>query len=88
MATHGRLGEPLGDHVRLMSEVVVDIPAEAVADEGVDEARREQHRERHGEGGEQGEPAPQAHFSRSEYPTPRTVWISRGSPPSSVLRRR
>ena len=26
--------------------------------------------------------------SRSEYPTPRTVWIKRGSPPSSVLRRR
>ena len=26
--------------------------------------------------------------SRSTYPTPRTVWISRGSPSASVLRRR
>ena len=29
-----------------------------------------------------------AHRSRSAYPTPRTVWITRGSPPASVLRRR
>ncbi len=59
-----------------------------IADQCVDQARGEQHRERDRQRGEQGEPAAQAHFSRSEYPTPRTVWISRGSPPSSVLRRR
>ena len=29
-----------------------------------------------------------SHDSRSAYPTPRTVWISRGFPPTSVLRRR
>ena len=38
------------------------------------------------------QPQPQAHDvitpDRSEKPTPRTVWIRRGSPPASVLRRR
>ena len=42
---------------------------------------------RDGERGEQHQAAPVAH-DPSMKPTPRTVWISRGSPPSSVLRRR
>ena len=71
-----------------MTQVVVDVATKSVANQGVDEAGREQHGERDGEGGEEGQPAAKAHFSRSEYPTPRTVWIRRGSPPSSVLRRR
>ena len=79
---------PLGDHVGLVAQVVVDVAAQPVTDQDVDESRGEQHRERDRQRREQREPAAQGHFSRSEYPTPRTVWISRGSPPSSVLRRR
>src|SRR6185295_7077251 len=35
-----------------------------------------------------GETSAKAHGSRRAYPTPRTVWISRGLSPASVLRRR
>jgi hypothetical protein len=59
----------------------------------------ERYREADCEGGEQDDPARQrlpvvrpagapAHVSLSTYPTPRTVWISRGSFSASVLRRR
>ncbi|CAB4942578.1 unannotated protein [freshwater metagenome] len=51
--------------------------------------------ERHDHSGETGEHGkshsdtnPERHELRSVYPTPRTVWMSRLSPPSSVLRRR
>ena len=36
----------------------------------------------------QGKARAKAHPSRRAYPTPRTVWIRRGLPPASVLRRR
>jgi len=35
-----------------------------------------------------GEAGAQAHVGRAVYPTPRTVWMRRDSPASSVLRRR
>ena len=38
--------------------------------------------------GDEGETRAKAHASRRAYPTPRTVWIRRGLPPASVLRRR
>ena len=34
------------------------------------------------------QPQPHGAVSRKAYPTPRTVWINRGSPSASVLRRR
>ncbi len=39
-------------------------------------------------GGDQGDAPPQRHDGRATKPTPRTVWMTRGSPPASVLRRR
>ncbi len=94
--------EALGDAFGLLSEVVVDVATQPVPYQRVDEHRRQQHRQGDRQRGEQGEPPAEAHLmrgrsageaeerpvSRSEYPTPRTVWINRGSPPSSVFRRR
>ena len=67
---------------------VVDGAAQLVADDEVDDQRRGDDRERNGRSGDERETGAKAHGSRSAYPTPRTVWISRGLPPSSVLRRR
>ena len=62
--------------------------AELASHDDVDRDRRENHSERDRRRGRDGEARPEAHDSRKAYPTPRTVWISRGLPPASVLRRR
>ena len=67
---------------------IVDGAAELVADDEVDDEGRGHDRKRNGSSGDQRETGAKAHGSRSAYPTPRTVWIRRGLPPSSVLRRR
>ncbi len=56
----------------------------------VDQRRHQGDDDGHRRGDAQREPRPDRHrySSRSTYPTPRTVWMSRGSPPSSSLRRR
>ena len=66
----------------------VHAAAKLVADQHVGDQRHGDHRDRDGEPGEQDDPAAEGHGSRSTYPTPRTVWIRRGLPPDSVLRRR
>ena len=44
--------------------------------------------ERVGGGRDEHQPDAEAHGSRRAYPTPRTVWMSRGAPPASVFFRR
>src|SRR6185437_6844465 len=73
---------------RVRLERIVDGGPQLVADDEIDHQRRGQHRESNGGSGDQRETGAKAHGSRSAYPTPRTVWIRRGLPPSSVLRRR
>ena len=83
-------GRRLGRHPLVeRAQVVVDRVAQlgAHGDVGGDGGHR--HREGHGHGGEQREAAAVRHGQVvSMKPTPRTVWMSRGSPLSSVLRRR
>ena len=67
---------------------VVDRPAQLVPDDEVDDEGGRHDCKRNGRRGDQRETGAKAHGSRSAYPTPRTVWIRRGLPPSSVLRRR
>ena len=62
--------------------------AELASHDDVDRDRGENDGERDRRSGRDGEAGPEAHDSRKAYPTPRTVWISRGLPPASVLRRR
>ncbi len=50
--------------------------------------RGHEHGDDDGHGGGQDQSRAKGHVSRSTYPTPRTVWMQRGSPPNSVLRRR
>src|SRR5689334_11687210 len=85
---------------QVVVEVIAYLPGgEDADDEG--EHRQDQERERGrgdseppadrqpGEAAEQGrEEARVAHAARSTYPAPRMVWRTRGSPPSSSLRRR
>ena len=66
----------------------VGLAPKLVADDHEDDRRRDDDREPDGCRGDERQPGPKAHSSRSAYPTPRTVWISRGLPPASVLRRR
>ena len=73
---------------RTLAQSIVDRGTELVADEDVDGRGRKNDRERDRGGGSKREADAKAHGSRSAYPTPRTVWISRGLPPASVLRRR
>ena len=83
--------EALGDALGLLAKVVVDVAPQPVADQRVDQHRGQQHRQGDRQRREQRQPPAgrlTGPVSRSEYPTPRTVWIKRGSPPSSVLRRR
>ena len=61
---------------------------ELLACDEVEEERRGDDRQRDRSGGGYCYARPKRHDSRSAYPTPRTVWIRRGAPPSSVLRRR
>ena len=74
--------------IRLRVQRVVDRPAQLVADDEVDDEGRRHDCKRNGGSGNQRETGAKAHGSRRAYPTPRTVWIRRGLPPSSVLRRR
>ncbi len=85
-----------GDVVHPLAQAVIDLVPELVPHREVHQRRGEQHDHGHGRGaaerqpGADRHPTPEAahHSSRSTYPTPRTVWMSRGSPPSSSLRRR
>ncbi len=70
------------------AQAVVDRPAKLAAGDDVDHRGGDHDRERDGRSGDEGETRAKAHASRRAYPTPRTVWISRGLPPASVLRRR
>ena len=71
-------------------ERLVDRRAQLLARDEVDEHGRGDDRHRDGCCRAHSDACPEAHAqpSRSAYPTPRTVWISRERPPSSVLRRR
>ena len=61
-----------------------------VPHDDVDDGRRGDDRDRNRGTSQQRNPQAEAHrySSRSAYPTPRTVWIRRGSPSASVFRRR
>ena len=48
----------------------------------------DEHGDHDGHRGGQDEACAEGHVPRRTYPTPRTVWMHRGSPPASVLRRR
>ena len=61
---------------------------ELAADDEEHDRRRHDDRERDRHRGHERQPCSKAHGSRSAYPTPRTVWISLGRPPASVLRLR
>ena len=59
-----------------------------LARDEVEQDRRGDDRERDRRSGRDGDAGAERHDSRSAYPTPRTVWMIREAPPSSVLRRR
>ena len=72
----------------LSAHGVVDLAAQLVTDDDVHDHRREDDRKGNGSGGDERQPRAEAHVVRRAYPTPRTVWMRRGLPPASVLRRR
>ena len=67
---------------------LVDLCAKLVADDEERDQRGEDRRDGDCRRGRERETRPERHGSRSTYPKPRTVCISRGSPDASVLRRR
>ena len=77
-----------GDHLDAPAERVVDLGAELVPNDGVRDHGGECDRDRNRKRGRDGQAGPEAHCSRSAYPTPRIVWMRRVWPPASVLRRR
>lgn len=80
----------VGDGLQTALERVIDLAAQLMANDHISDTRG-QH-DGHGDRrrGRYGEPGPEAHSGGSlrTYPTPLTVWISRGSPVASVFRRR
>ena len=82
------IGRLVRDLLGSVAKGVVDLGAKLTPDDDEDDDRRQHHRQRDGDGRGQGEAGAEAHASRSAYPTPRTVWIRRGRPFASVLRRR
>ncbi len=79
----------LGVDLDPFGEALVDLSENLApgSEEGSD--RCHDHGDRHGGRRDEGDPAGDGHASeRRTYPTPRTVWIRRDRPPSSVLRRR
>ncbi len=79
---------PRRDLLRACSQPVVDLVVERVLDDEPDDRRRGDDGQRDGGCGHEGEACAKTHLSRRAYPTPRTVWMSRGSSLASVLRRR
>ena len=84
----GRSQQGGGDGVDPLAELVVDLPAQLIAHRHVGERRHQEDDDGHGRDAAERQSGADAHASRSTYPTPRTVWMRRGSPPSSSLRRR
>src|SRR5205085_10565812 len=70
------------------AEPIVDRRVELSLDDEVDDERGGHDGERHRGCGDESGPGAERHRSRRAYPTPRMVWINRGLPPASVLRRR
>ena len=71
-----------------VAQELVGLAPQRVARADLRRARAADHRHRHDHRHDDGEAGAQAHDGRAVYPTPRTVWIRRDSPASSVLRRR
>jgi hypothetical protein len=71
-----------------VGERLVHLPAQLAPHREVGDERGDGHGDGHCQRRGEGEAGPEAHRSRSAYPTPRTVWMRRGRPPASVLRRR
>ena len=67
---------------------LVDLSEKLVAHDEERDQRGEDRGDGDCRGGRERETRPERHGSRSTYPKPRTVCISRGSPDASVLRRR
>ena len=76
------------DLCRPILERFVDRGSQLLARDEVEEERRGDDGERDRGSRRDGDAGTERHDSRSAYPTPRTVWMTRGAPPSSVLRRR
>src|SRR5581483_4607263 len=72
---------------RVLREQGVDLRVQLVPHHEVRRGGRGGDDDGDDERGDEREPGAEGHGSRSTYPVPRTVWISRGSPPASVLRR-
>ena len=77
---HDRRGALAQERVGLVAQRVPRAHLRGVR--AADDRHRHDHRHDHGEAGAE------AHDGLAVYPTPRTVWIRRGSPSASVLRRR
>ena len=82
------VGRLVRDLLGSVAKGIVELRAKLTPDDDEDDDRRQHHRQRDGDGRGQGEARAKGHGSRSAYPTPRTVWISRGRLFASVLRRR
>ena len=74
----------VADRAQRRVSSVVEVPPDA----DVERDRRHDDHDDHGRRRRQGDPKAEAHAGRTTKPTPRTVWMSLLSPPSSVLRRR
>src|SRR5581483_1903496 len=93
--THGAAGPalpPAGMRPQILlrgrGELRVDLPAQVRAHAVVLDDREHRDDEGHAERDRRRDPPLQAHGSLSTYPTPWIVWITRGDPPASSLRRR
>ena len=82
------IGRLVRDLLGSVAKGVVELGAKLTPDDDEDDDRRQHHRQGDGRRCGQREAGSKAHCSRSAYPTPRTVWISRGRLFASVLRRR
>ena len=70
------------------TQEIVHLAARPIACECVCHGGHDRHPDRDRDRDQQRDAGAETHGSRATYPTPLTVWISRGSPPSSVFRRR
>ena len=82
------LSRPAVGGRRGLGKRAVDLVEQLVLDEEVHRHRGADGRDRDRGRGEQRHAQAEAHGSLSTYPTPRTVWMTRDSPPLSSLRRR
>ena len=93
VATAGRrpvVAEPRGDAriVRALQQEAVGLGAQLLSGADVRGVHASDDHDRERRRDDEQQPEAQAHAARTVYPMPRIVWMRRGAPSISVLRRR